>query len=1508
MRSHWKKIIAISVSLAIAPAALAVPGEDGTIVLSATGSPSSVILNSYTTLSAGAAATAGSFQVTSTAALTLPACPANATCTDSLAPSFGTAGMGTSVGPGDLLMIYQPQDLDGAITTTNDNTFGAVTDLGSAGLYEFVYVLSVDSGTGTITFVTTGSGGPGGTAGSSCTGLKNTYDAGAMVVRVPQLNNLTVNNNRRVTAPAWNGTVGGVVALQVAGRGTSASGGFLAFDGDGRVDVTGLGFRGGTVDNLTVGSTLAIVPDFVANTCVTGGRRGESVFGWSGNQESGTGDATICGANATGLHVGRSVARGALANAGGGGNSHNAGGGGGANGGVSAAWSGGGNPDPAFLSIWGRELQYSGSAGSGASAGPLAASGTVDSPVLNASSGGGRGGYTFSQNTRDATRNPGTQGPQVPPRTSGTFRCGIAAVPDQAFADARTWGGNCRANLGGLGGRPLNRGLGPIGTGGIGGATGTDRLYFGGGGGAGDGNQNAAGAGGSGGGLAFIMAKNLAGGAASRILANGLAGENTVPGHTDAPGGGGAGGTVALLSNNGLPSGFGISAQGGAGGNQLITTAEAEGPGGGGGGGVVAVRALAGSATTSLAGGTNGTTSSTAMAGTGNNPFPPNGATRGGSGESIQGPARDADVFQCLVGQCSDPNAAACTQFSTPVTNAWFASERTDNGIRVRFATAAEVANAGFWLEGAIASDAARGNKVSAFIPAQADDPASPRYYEVNLTDTRLSRLWLVDVSADGVSTRRGPYEVGSTEGQRPELRTYDWTQAEQDALTRQAAQSSDTAYLTVSESGMHRLTHEALLAAGVNLAGTPKEEIALWSRRGPVPRAVQGPALFGPGSVVEFYGDAAPDLYSRSERYLLGRRVNPGDVIEIPVVDASWSGARGVSSAKATAAHVPPRWFYDLLSPSGSPWYQYDLTATSGPVGRNLSIPAANPSTSTGTLLLRLYGGIDLTDSPAPDHHVRVLLNGAEVASRRFDGITLQEFRVPVSNVLAGNNTVRVELPFDTGFDVDSVVIVSAELEYETEAQVRNGSFRGTGLSSVATLDDRIFANGSGDTVLDCQPIVPTEPNTPDCIPLNFRMTQVAIAGRSAAQSIWMVSPGSVRELRAPADVGLAGASADSPASEFVVADRTQLPQPAVQAATALTALPTGPVDYLVIAHPAFIEAMGPLLAHRQAQGLRTAIVDVEQLYRRYTAGNAHPHAIRAFMREHAATLGLRYLVLAGGANYNSVGLLPAGNATLSHIPAPYLSANRLVRFAPADAIYGDLTGDYLAEVSVGRLPVRTVAEAQEAVRKLVAYEAQPASGRILMVSGGQDQANGLNFRNAVADFAETLPSSWLQSRVDVDVMGAASAREALFAGLATGASVISYTGHSAPAQWGFEPLLTASQVGTLPTSANQPLLLQFGCWTTYFLSPVTQTMSNAWMLSAGKGASAVFGSTVLLDQPNHDKMAAALGPRLVAGQRLGDAIDAARAELAEDLSMFTGNEILIGITLLGDPATVIR
>jgi len=475
-------------------------GVDGDYTVTA----ANTILNRYTALAANVSAGATSFQV------------ANVSALDSPIPQLGP------LAPGDLLMLIQMQGA--SINSTDSVNYGSVTALNGAGNYELVTVGSIDIFTNTITI-----------NGEGCiTGLRKSYTTTGrtQVIRVPQFQNLTINSGASVVAPAWDGTLGGVIAIQVSR--------FLTINGS--ISATGLGFRGGAVDNASVLPGVAI---YRSTNAGDGAEKGEGI---AGNPS---------------LYPNGRYGRGAPANAGGGGNAHNSGGGGGANGNNGNTWTGQGVMPNTPASAWALDPGY------------IAAGGFTNS------SGGGRGGYTYSANNADAN----------------------SAGPGNT-----AWGGDNRQERGGLGGRPVNND--PAGT-----------LFMGGGGGAGDANNSAGGAGGNGGGIIWLQAGTISG--TGSITSNGNSGSNTTGGGNDAPGGGGAGGTIVVSSF--ALAGVSITANGGTGGDQIISGNEAEGPGGGGGGGYIAIRT--GSPFRSANGGVGGTTNSTSLT-----EFPRNGSTNGASG------------------------------------------------------------------------------------------------------------------------------------------------------------------------------------------------------------------------------------------------------------------------------------------------------------------------------------------------------------------------------------------------------------------------------------------------------------------------------------------------------------------------------------------------------------------------------------------------------------------------------------------------------------------------------------------------------------------------------------------------------------------------------------------------------------------------------------------------------------------------------------------------------------
>lgn len=268
------------------------------------------------------------------------------TTTLTLGASIGAA---TPIAAQDLLLVIQMQDA--TINSSNSSAYGdGSTGAGSlddqtSGYYEYVVAMSaVGTGGGTLTIAGTG----------ASAGLINTYHTAAaggsqgqqtfQVIRVPQYSSATVSiSGTGTSATPWNGSAGGVFALDVQGALTIT----------GTINVDGDGFRGGGVQKL--GGSGAAEPaapqpknaDFVVpQTANYHGVKGEGTVGTPYAVYNGT--AVTTGADAL---PGGSFARGAPGNAGGGGsdadpakNDQNTGGGGGA--GAGAGGRGGNNWSP----------------------------------------------------------------------------------------------------------------------------------------------------------------------------------------------------------------------------------------------------------------------------------------------------------------------------------------------------------------------------------------------------------------------------------------------------------------------------------------------------------------------------------------------------------------------------------------------------------------------------------------------------------------------------------------------------------------------------------------------------------------------------------------------------------------------------------------------------------------------------------------------------------------------------------------------------------------------------------------------------------------------------------------------------------------------------------------------------------------------------------------------------------------------------------------------------------
>ena len=326
--------------------------------------------------------------------------------------STAPRGAAVPIAAGDLVLVIQMQDGTGA-TTANDATYAFPAT--AAGNYEFARVLSLGVNLLNLS-----------------TNLLNSYTQNTavannqtyQVIRVPQYSALTINAAASVVPMPWDGTTGGVVAVDVAG----------AFLNNGSINASYAGFRGSAGMSLggvagAIASTATVFDRVQPDTFQAHGGKGEGTAGTpdrvlnvfaspgvliTSGTTSANGTATNLTTAANGIssttayfsavtgrsYNGGSRAAGAPANAGGGGddgapagNGENSGGGGGANTGSGGI---GGNTWNSNLAVGGRggnvalpllanKLILGGGGGSG----------TTNNTYFLDTSGGAGGGLIF---------------------------------------------------------------------------------------------------------------------------------------------------------------------------------------------------------------------------------------------------------------------------------------------------------------------------------------------------------------------------------------------------------------------------------------------------------------------------------------------------------------------------------------------------------------------------------------------------------------------------------------------------------------------------------------------------------------------------------------------------------------------------------------------------------------------------------------------------------------------------------------------------------------------------------------------------------------------------------------------------------------------------------------------------------------------------------------------------------------------------------------------------------
>ena len=786
------------------------------------------------------------------------------------------------------------------------------------------------------------------------------------------------------------------------------------------------------------------------------------------------------------------------------------------------------------------------------------------------------------------------------------------------------------------------------------------------------------------------------------------------------------------------------------------------------------------------------------------------------------------------------------------------------------------------------------------------------RTLRVEVTFTRSANQSFKAVNAD-----QSPFDAAL----RGSLLNYDQARAwraEPISVARSTLAITPSYKIVVDHDGVYRVTYADLLAAGLDVTNVVPSAFQLTSQQHEVAIEVPGEAdgRFDPGDAIVFYGqklrgdilaaryasESAPwvtfgngwrptfnaqmvELYTDDNVYWLTTDGAPGPRMKSS--DGTPSGAAPVPEYYTATVHAEKVNYWRTTTFSSVDVFFWDMLAA--PVTRSYTTTLSAVATAPVSATVRA----EIAPFTANTHRVRLLAGTplSPLADVSWDGQVRQRIvgQLSLAQLTTGPFTVTLN-----AMNVDTLFFDWFEVDYARRFEAQANQLAFSADAARGPREYRVSQLLTGTvTVLDI-----TDPLLPR------RVLSPAITSSGG----WFTATFEVTHT-APVTYFVAGA------------DQIQSPKSISRYAPPDLAGGVG-ADYVIITHRDFMTAVQPLAADRSAQGLRTRVIDVDDLYNQYNDGIYHPIAIKNFLRDAYANWpkpAPAYVALVGDGHWNFKGYKISGYATPANTPI-YLPPNlswvdpwqgEVDSSSDLAAVSGN---DILPDLYIGRILVNSVAELNTVIRKTLNYEQAgilPYQRRVTFVADNIPDDAGDFIASSEAAISY-LPAAYAVDRIYENNFNCTSfpcpwVNYALTTTLnLTGALFVNYTGHASVNRWSGESIFVNADVATLTNTGQLPILLSMACLDGYWSHPATGTTSSLIELNvraANGGAVAAFSPTGLGLTSGHDPLEQGFFTAVFSNgvQRLGPAALAAKLQL-----FATGRDfdLIHTFTTFGDPA----
>jgi len=669
---------------------------------------------------------------------------------------------------------------------------------------------------------------------------------------------------------------------------------------------------------------------------------------------------------------------------------------------------------------------------------------------------------------------------------------------------------------------------------------------------------------------------------------------------------------------------------------------------------------------------------------------------------------------------------------------------------------------------------------------------------------------------------------------------------------------------ISVQSEGWYQVSKAQLVAAGLE-PNADARTLQLYAEGIEQPMLILGRQAgpLGSNDSIEFYGTGIDTPFSGTRVYWLIRGSRPG--MRIRSVSTAGSGLSEPQSFPFTVLlQQRTTYFATLLNGENNDTF-FGAAVTSQPVDQQLTVAHADANSS-------MQISVDVTLQGATDqqeHRVSVLFNGASVGEMDFANLAnvTNNFSIDRSLLQDGLNTVTLTaLQGDNDVSVVQSIALHYPHTYEADANW---------LKATAPAGSALHIGGFS----------------------NQRIQVFDITNPLAIEQL----SGTVRQESASYGLTLGLPPAAGPERTLLVFSDEQISRPSGLAFHKPAALADHRLgsQMVIITHPDFESALAPLVRMHESRGKSVEVVTIDEVFDAFNYGERSPFAIRDFLQNAESHWNRKpqYLLLVGDASLDPRDYLGLGD--FDFVPTRIIET---AAFKTAtDDWFSDFKQNGFETIATGRIPVRTVSDAELVVSKIVNYEKGLAGGgfgnqRALLVA---DQNIGADFTTATKFAASDLPSSLQPTAIFANGLDPTVVQQQIVTALNSGPLLVNYSGHGSVEQWSFADFLDDSSAATLTNADQLSVYLLMDCLNGFFHDVYSTSLAESLLLAPNGGAVAVWASSGFTNQPPQASMNQALLEILKTNPStpLGTAI-------LQSKSGVTDNDVRRTWIFFGDPA----